>query len=487
MNRLAVRVSLAVLLTVLLATAVARAASAAGPSADTLYREHCATCHGAKRFGGYAPPLIPDTLQRTPQERLAQIIRDGLPQTQMPGFADKLRAEEVRAIAALLGEPAGEIDWRSEDIAASRVELPPDSLRRPEEPYRAPQHREQIVLVVERGTGSIAVLDGENLEQRDKFYVGRIHGGPKFDDAYTSTYAVTRDGTVARYDLLRGRVAVKAKVAVNTRNIAVSPDGMWVAAANQLPQNLVLMDGDLRPRAILPLEGKPSGVYWLPGSNQFVATLRDVPRMILVSTPDLAVQRVELAVPFEDFTFIPGRPQMIASARGGTEILLYDIAARQVRGRLATRGLPHLFSATFFMRDGVLLAALNHIGLPKLSIIDLDKFQVLKELTLAGAGFFVRTHPHSPYLWVDTNTEALQLVDKATLTLLPQSLVPEPGKNAMHVEFTADGSKALLSLWHPEGAVVVYDAVTAQELRRLPFNMPIGKYNALNKTHFPLQ
>jgi hypothetical protein len=42
-------------------------------------------------------------------------------------------------------------------------------------------------------------------------------------------------------------------------------------------------------------------------------------------------------------------------------------------------------------------------------------------------------------------------------------------------------------LWHPQGAVVVYDAVAAKELRRLPFDMPIGKYNALNKTHFPLR
>jgi hypothetical protein len=52
----------------------------------------------------------------------------------------------------------------------------------------------------------------------------------------------------------------------------------------------------------------------------------------------------------------------------------------------------------------------------------------------------------------------------------------------MHVEFTADGTKALVSIWHKNGAVVVYDSSTLDELQRLPYAMPVGKYNAANKT-----
>ncbi len=52
----------------------------------------------------------------------------------------------------------------------------------------------------------------------------------------------------------------------------------------------------------------------------------------------------------------------------------------------------------------------------------------------------------------------------------------------MHVEFTADGAKALVSIWHPDGAVVVYDSRSLDEIRRIPFAMPVGKYNAANKT-----
>jgi hypothetical protein len=52
----------------------------------------------------------------------------------------------------------------------------------------------------------------------------------------------------------------------------------------------------------------------------------------------------------------------------------------------------------------------------------------------------------------------------------------------MHVEFTADGKTAFVSVRDPQGAVVVYDAVSLEEMARLPFSMPVGKYNAGNKT-----
>ena len=58
---------------------------------------------------------------------------------------------------------------------------------------------------------------------------------------------------------------------------------------------------------------------------------------------------------------------------------------------------------------------------------------------------------------------------------------PAPGKTAAHVEFTRDGRYALLSIWDPEGAVVIYDAATLEEVKRIPMNKPSGKYNVYNK------
>jgi len=50
------------------------------------------------------------------------------------------------------------------------------------------------------------------------------------------------------------------------------------------------------------------------------------------------------------------------------------------------------------------------------------------------------------------------------------------------VEFTRDGRYALVSLMEADGAIVVYDAATLNEVKRLPMDKPIGKYNVFNKT-----
>ena len=44
-----------------------------------------------------------------------------------------------------------------------------------------------------------------------------------------------------------------------------------------------------------------------------------------------------------------------------------------------------------------------------------------------------------------------------------------------------DGSKALVSIWEMDGAVIVYDAETFKEIKRLPMVKPSGKYNVWNK------
>jgi mono/diheme cytochrome c family protein len=441
------------------------------------YALKCARCHGARRYGGYGPPLIQTTLARKPDEALVTAILEGLPATQMPAFSDQLSSAEARGLIEFFRQPEAEVRWSLADIEASRVEEEPKGSA-----ISAAVKREELILVVERGSGSVSVLDGSSLRELDRFEVGRIHGGIKFDRELHQALVATRDGTLVDYDLDRGALRTRVKVGVNTRNIAVSSDGKFVAAANQLPQGLVVLDSRLRPLATFPLPGQPSAVYQVPRSQGFMVTLRDLPQLYFISYPELKIRLVELSEPFEDFIFIPGTTRLVASSRKGSQLILYDFERNEILATLDAEGLPHLFSASFFNRKGVLHAAFNHMGVPRLSIIDMDAFKVVAQLPLVGSGYFTRTHPGTPYLWIDSNTESIQLVDKRTLELVDRMLIPEAGKKSMHVEFTADGSKALVSIWHEDGAVVVYDSTTLAEVQRIPYAMPVGKYNAANKT-----
>ncbi|MBF0237623.1 MAG: c-type cytochrome [SAR324 cluster bacterium] len=458
-------------------------AEQAKAEAVTLYNQHCASCHGSQRYGGYAPPLVPNALSRHNSQDLIRIMTEGLPSTQMPEFQQKLKPAEIQSLATWLQTPVQVTEWGDREIRESHQTYPA------REPLKVSlTSREEILLIVERGSGSIHIYDGKTMNRLDQFFVGNIHGGPKFDDHYESIYAVTRDGIIAGYELKNWQMRSMVRVAQNTRNIAISPDNQWVVAANLLPQNLVFLDKNLKLVKTLPLEGKPAAIYHLHHRPAFLVAFTDLPNLLLITynQTEIQTESIPLPEPFQDLSLIPEKPWILASLREGNRVNLYDLEQRKILGEIKTEGLPHLFSAAFFMKNNKIHAALNHIGLAKISLITLEPFEVVKQVAVKGSGFFIRTHASNPWLWLDSNTDTIQLIRKDNFELHTVELQPQTGKKAMHIEFTADGKEAFVSIWDPAGAVVIYDARTLQEKQRIPFNMPIGKYNAYNKTFFPL-
>jgi len=68
----------------------------------------------------------------------------------------------------------------------------------------------------------------------------------------------------------------------------------------------------------------------------------------------------------------------------------------------------------------------------------------------------------------------IQIVDKQTLATV-KTLGPLPGGD---VAFTKGGTYALVASRGSDGAVVVYDATTLKEIRRLPMRDPVYIYTA---------
>jgi hypothetical protein len=119
-----------------------------------------------------------------------------------------------------------------------------------------------------------------------------------------------------------------------------------------------------------------------------------------------------------------------------------------------------------------------------IDVIDMKTWQPVKTIATPGPGFFMRSHEATPYAWADsmmgtTSKDTLTIIDKRTLAVVAQ--VREPGRTLAHIEFTKDGRYALASLWEDDGALIVYDAKTFKEVKRLPMRKPVGKYNVWNK------
>ncbi len=72
--------------------------------ANELYATNCAACHGENRQGvsGLGDAMIPEHLAHDSDAEIKETILDGIPDTAMPGFQDRLSSEEIDALLQLI-------------------------------------------------------------------------------------------------------------------------------------------------------------------------------------------------------------------------------------------------------------------------------------------------------------------------------------------------------------------------------------------------
>ena len=257
-----------------------------------------------------------------------------------------------------------------------------------------------------------------------------------------------------------------------------------------------------------------SAVYQAPARMSFILALKDAPEIWEVATdPEaepvyegfvhsrekgmveaipssqglFARRRIEVSEPLDDFFFTQDYRNLIGAARDGVRGVVVNLNVGREIAELPLEGMPHLGSGISWQRDGRRVMATPHLKEGKLSVIDTESWQRIATIETEGPGFFLRSHEQTPYFWADVffgpNRDAMHVIDKESLEIV-RTLRPVPGATVAHVEFTRDGRHALVSVWEDDGAVIVYDAATLEEVRRLPMRKPSGKYNVWNKITF---
>ena len=492
----------------------------AEPDVTGIYRENCASCHAESRLGGTGPALIPESLGRMMGPKLEAVIANGRPATQMQGFADILSAEEITALAAYLATPLDTVpDWSAGDIDATRT------FNADYQPATAPVFAGDpmnITLVVETGDHHVSVLDGDSFEVLDRFATPfAVHGGPKFTPDGRYVFVMSRDGWVQKYDIWSLAEVGRVRAGLNSRNIAISRDGKWLAVANYLPRTLTILSTEdlsiTNIRQVTGLDGTPSrvsAVYQAPQRDSFVLALKDTPEIWEIATsPDagpyhdgfvhsfekgmeesldaeqglFARRRIMVTEPLDDFFFTPDYTNLIGTNRTGDKAVVVNLIVGREVAEFPLPGMPHLGSGITWSSQGREVMATPHLNEAVLSVIDLKTWKVIKQIKTLGPGFFLRSHDNTPYVWSGVffgpNRDKMHIIDKDSLEIV-KTLSPAPGKTVAHTEFTRDGKYALVSIWEDDGAVIVYDAATLKEVRRLPMRKPSGKYNVWNKITF---
>ena len=500
----------------------ATALPAVADDVAALYQDKCASCHGADRFGLMGPALLPQNLKRLRKNKAVEVIANGRAATQMPAFADQLSQEQIKSLVDYVYTPLDEVpEWGMEQMLASRI-VNHEQGSLPDTPVFEADLM-NLFLVVELGDHHVTLLNGDSFEPIHRFKTRfALHGGPKYSPDGRYVFFTSRDGWISKFDIYNLKTVAEIRAGINSRNLAVSSDGRYAMVANYLPHNLVMLDtATMKPLKVIETLGenddgvevtsRVSAVYNAPPRESFIAALKDLKEVWEISYADepsvdfagwihdykdekagnkpherFPVRKVPTRAYLDDFFFNQAYDLLLGSSRDGEGLVLSMDARREVTS-LELSGMPHLGSGITWDYQGRTVMATPNIKEGAVSVIDMGSWETIKVIETEGPGFFMRSHENTPYAWVDVffgpNKDKVHIIDKSTLEIV-KTLKPAPGKTAAHVEFTKDGKYALLSIWDEEGELIVYDAASFEEIKRLPMAKPSGKYNVWNKTRY---
>jgi hypothetical protein len=436
------------------------------------------------------------------------MIRDSRPGVQMPAFSQVLTEKEVAQLVELVYSPVVPApQWREAEIRSSRVVHNRPSPRATPVFAADPLN---LFVVVEAGDHHVTILDGDRLEPIRRFASRfALHGGPKFSPEGRFVYFASRDGWITKYDLWGLETLVEVRAGINTRNAAVSADGKYVMVANYLPHSLVVLDADLNFVKEIATGSRVSAVYDAAPRRSFVVALKDIAELWEVSydpkADDIATgtvhdfrlkegafapgflnpRRTRLDDVLDDFFFTPGYREVVGASRDGKRAQVVHLDVRRAIAGFDLPGMPHLGAGITWEREGRRVMATPNLREGLVTVVDVASWKPVQQVATPGPGFFLRSHESSRYAWVDSmmaprGRDTLTVIDKQTLEVAAR-LTPEPGKTLAHVEFDRYGRYALASLWEADGALIVFDAQTLKEVKRVPMKKPVGKYNVANK------
>ena len=160
-----------------------------------------------------------------------------------------------------------------------------------------------------------------------------------------------------------------------------------------------------------------------------------------------------------------------------------DTKEREVTTTIDTSKVPHPGPGA--VDADRMRAYTTHMGAPKVTVWDLENFEVVDTVDVPGRGLFIRYHPESEYVWADVLFDSeernplVYAIDPDSLEVAFQVDCSRWGVGrSLHPIFTGDGSQVYVSLWDA-GKLVVLDSGTGEHVETLEgFTTPTGKFPA---------
>ena len=500
-----------------------------------IYFERCAGCHGVLRKGATGKPLTPDITLEKGTEYLKVFIKYGSP-AGMPnwGTSGELTDEEVDLMARYVQQtPPQPPEYGMPEMKATwKVLVPPQE--RPKKKMNA-YNLDNLFSVTLRDAGQVALIDGDTKQIIAIIPTGYAVHISRLSASGRYLYVIGRDAKINLIDLWMEKpdTVAEIRVGLEARSVETSKykgyEDKYAIAGSYWPPQYVIMNADtLEPLKIVATRGMTVDtqeyhpeprVASIVGSHfrpEFVVNIKETGKTHLVDYTDLhnlKITEIEMARFLHDGGWDASKRYFLVAANQSNKVAVID-AKEGKRAALVDVGkIPHPGRGTNFVHPkyGPVWAT-GHLGDDSIALIGTDPqkhpqyaWKVVQSLPGQGGGsLFIKTHPKSKHLYVDTtfNPDAkisqsvavfdIDALDKGfkVLPIAEWAGIDDDGaKRVVQPEFNKDGTEVWFAVWSAkdkQSALVIVDDKTLQlkaVIKDPRLITPTGHFNVYNTQH----
>ena len=483
------------------------------------------------RKGATGKPLTPDITREKGFEYLQAFITYGSP-AGMPnwGTSGELKEPEIDLMAKyLLNDPAQPPEFGMEEMKATwKVLVPVD--KRPTKKMNN-LDLDNLFSVTLRDSGQIALIDGntkkivEIIPTGYAVHISRVSASGRY------LYVIGRDGKIDLIDLWMEKPTTVAelKIGAEARSVETSKAKGWedkyaIAGAYWPPQYVIMDGATLEPLKIVSTRGmtvdtqeyhpepRVASIVASHFKPEFLVNVKETGKTLMVDYSDIKnLKQVEIGSArfLHDGGFDSTKRYFLVAANASNKVAVIDTKDDKLVAVIETGDRPHPGRGANFVHPkfGPVWAT-SHLGDDTIVLIGTDPekhpkqaWKVVQTLKGQGGGsLFVKTHPKSKHLYVDTplNPEAsiassVAVFDIANLDKEPVILdvgamsgIADGVRRVVQGEYNKAGDEVWFSVWNTksqESAIVVIDDKTLKVkdvIKGKDVVTPTGKFNVYN-------
>ncbi|MDH3917669.1 MAG: nitrite reductase, partial [Rhodospirillales bacterium] len=401
--------------------------------ANLIYFERCAGCHGVLRKGATGKALTTDLTKELGFDYLKAFINYGSP-AGMPnwGSSGDLTEQEVDLMARyLLNDPPQPPEFGLPEIKASwEVLVPVD--KRPKR-QMSKLDLDNLFSVTLRDSGEVALIDGHSKEIVQVLTTGYAVHISRMSASGRYLFTVGRDAKLNLIDLWINppQTVARVKIGLEARSVETSKMKGWedkyaIAGAYWPPQYVIMDGATLEPLKVVSTRGmtydtqeyhpepRVASIVASHYAPEFVVTVKETGHILMVNYEDiknLKVTTIEAERFLHDGGFDSTGRYFLVAANARNTVAVVDTKENKLVALIETGTKPHPGRGANFVHPkyGPVWAT-SHLGDETVALIGTDPkkhkkyaWKVVESLEGQGGGsLFIKTHPKSKNLYVDT-------------------------------------------------------------------------------------